>query len=103
MWFHGGLASPVGFSTAIPGAILSRLYQFTSDGAGYNQARKVGLRSNSFPNAQITALFSLAIIIFPCYTSNTSIRWYLAVSSILLQSCVFWVSTRWLGVGESFC
>jgi hypothetical protein len=69
MWFHEFLTreSLSGSTGTIPGAILSRLYQFTSDGvAGYNHARKVAYVPFPFPHAQITAVFSLAIIfIFP--------------------------------------
>jgi predicted membrane chloride channel (bestrophin family) len=69
MWFHEFLTreSLSGSTGNMPGAILSRLYQFTSDGvAGYNHARKVAYVPFPFPHAQITAVFSLAIIfIFP--------------------------------------
>lgn len=40
--------------------IISRMYQFTSDGMiGYNQARKVAYIPFPFPHAQITSLFVL--------------------------------------------
>lgn len=49
--------------------IISRLYQFISDGiVGYNQARKVAYIPFPFPHGQITAFFSLTIIIlFPMF------------------------------------
>jgi predicted membrane chloride channel (bestrophin family) len=69
MWFQEFLVreSLSGSTGNVPGPILSRLYQFTSDGvAGYNHARKVAYVPFPFPHAQITAVFSLAIIfIFP--------------------------------------
>ena len=47
--------------------IISRLYQFISDGiVGYNQARKIAYVPFPFPHAQITSFFSLVIIfLFP--------------------------------------
>lgn len=43
--------------------ILSRLYQFTSDGMlGYNQARKIAYIPFPFPHAQITSLFVLIVV-----------------------------------------
>mmetsp|Transcript_2684 Transcript_2684/g.4053 ORF Transcript_2684/g.4053 Transcript_2684/m.4053 type:complete len:467 (-) Transcript_2684:132-1532(-) len=43
--------------------IISRLFQFTSDGMlGYNQARKVAFIPFPFPHAQITALFVLVML-----------------------------------------
>lgn len=45
--------------------ILSRLYQFTSDGMiGYNQARKVAYIPFPFPHAQITSLFVFVVVCF---------------------------------------
>jgi len=44
--------------------IISRLYQFTSDGMlGYNQARKIAYIPFPFPHAQITSLFVLTIVV----------------------------------------
>jgi Bestrophin, RFP-TM, chloride channel len=56
----------------VAGPLLSRLYQFISDGmVGYNNARKVAYISYPFVGAQITAFFSLAIIfIFPFLFTN---------------------------------
>jgi len=47
--------------------IISRLYQFISDGTvGYNHARKIAYVPFPFPHAQITSFFSLVIIfLFP--------------------------------------
>jgi predicted membrane chloride channel (bestrophin family) len=43
--------------------IISRLYQFTSDGMiGYNQARKIAYIPFPFPHAQITSLFVLIVV-----------------------------------------
>jgi len=45
--------------------IISRLYQFVSDGlAGYNQARKIVYIPFPFPHAQITTLFLLVVDFF---------------------------------------
>jgi predicted membrane chloride channel (bestrophin family) len=45
--------------------IISRLYQFTSDGMlGYNQARKIAYIPFPFPHAQITSLFVLVAVGF---------------------------------------
>jgi len=45
--------------------IISRLYQFVSDGlAGYNQARKIACIPFPFPHAQITTLFMLVVDFF---------------------------------------
>ena len=42
--------------------IVSRLFQFTSDGmSGYNQARKIAYIPFPFPHAQITSLFVLVV------------------------------------------
>lgn len=44
--------------------IISRLYQFTSDGMlGYNQARKIAYIPFPFPHAQITSMFVLVLIV----------------------------------------
>lgn len=49
----GGVAPP----------IISRLYQFISDGMlGYNQARKIAYIPFPFPHAQITSLFILVVV-----------------------------------------
>ena len=51
----GGVADP----------IISRLYQFLSDGMiGYNQARKVAYIPFPFPHSQIVSLFVLVTVIF---------------------------------------
>lgn len=69
MWFQEFLTREhlSGSTGEVPGAVLSRLYQFISDGVvGYNYARKVAYVPFPFPHAQITAVFSMAIIfIFP--------------------------------------
>ena len=42
--------------------IISRLYQFTSDGMlGYNQARRIAYIPFPFPHAQITSLFVVVV------------------------------------------
>lgn len=51
-----------GSTGAVAAPILSRLYQFISDGMiGYNQARKVAYIPFPFPHAQITSLIVLAV------------------------------------------
>jgi predicted membrane chloride channel (bestrophin family) len=98
MWFQEFLTreSLSGSTGAIPGAILSRLYQFTSDGvAGYNHARKVAYVPFPFPHAQITAVFSVAIMfIFPLL--------YFEYINSLVFSCVLNFATVlcFLGVHE---
>ena len=43
--------------------IISRLYQYTSDGMlGYNEARKVAYIPFPFPHAQMTSLFILVVV-----------------------------------------
>ena len=45
--------------------IISRLFQFTSDGmTGYNQARKVAYIPFPFPHSQIVSLFVLVTVIY---------------------------------------
>lgn len=45
--------------------IISRLFQFTSDGMlGYNQARKIAFIPFPFPHAQITTIFIAAVVAF---------------------------------------
>ena len=53
----GGVAPP----------IISRLYQFTSDGmVGYNQCRKISYIPFPFPHAQLTILFiGVTVVVFP--------------------------------------
>lgn len=49
---------------AVGAPIISRLFQFTSDGMiGYNQARKIAYIPFPFPHAQITSLFVLVVVI----------------------------------------
>jgi Bestrophin, RFP-TM, chloride channel len=70
--------------------IISRLYQFISDGVvGYNQARKVAYIPFPFPNGQITAFFSLAIIfIFPLlFISFVNKLWFACVMNFLTVLC----------------
>lgn len=45
--------------------IISRLFQFTSDGMlGYNQARKIAKIPFPFPHSQLTSLFVLVIVFY---------------------------------------
>jgi predicted membrane chloride channel (bestrophin family) len=79
-----------GSTGAVAAPILSRLYQYVSDGlAGYNQARKVAYNPFPFPHGQTTALFSLAIIfIFPIlYLSFVNIVWFAAVMNFSTVLC----------------
>jgi predicted membrane chloride channel (bestrophin family) len=74
----------------INGAILSRLYQYQSDGmVGYNQARKIAYIPFPFPHGQMTAFFSLSIIfIFPfLYYSYVNKLWFGCVMNFLTVLC----------------
>ena len=52
-----------GSTGAIAPPIISRLFQFLSDGmTGYNQARKVAYIPFPFPHSQITSLFVLVVV-----------------------------------------
>ncbi len=52
-----------GSTGAVAPPIISRFYQFISDGmSGYNQARKIAYIPFPFPHAQITTLFVLVIV-----------------------------------------
>jgi predicted membrane chloride channel (bestrophin family) len=54
-----------GSTGKVAAPIISRLYQFTSDGMlGYNQARKIAYIPFPFPHAQITSLFVLVAVGF---------------------------------------
>jgi hypothetical protein len=98
MWMQEFLSREylAGSTGTVPGAILSRLYQFLSDGVvGYNQARKVAYVPFPFPHAQITVVFSLAIIfIFPLL--------YFAYVTSLVFGCIlnFFTVLCFLGVHE---
>lgn len=47
----------------VPGPIISRLYQYTSDGMiGYNQARKIAYVPFPFPHSQLTTFFLVIVI-----------------------------------------
>ena len=56
-----------GSTGAVAPPIISRLYQFISEGlAGYNQARKIAYIPFPFPHAQITTVFMLVVDFFVC-------------------------------------
>jgi Bestrophin, RFP-TM, chloride channel len=70
--------------------IVSRVYHLISDGVvGYNQARKIAYIPFPFPNGQITAFFSLAIIfIFPLlFISFVNKLWFACVMNFLTVLC----------------
>jgi predicted membrane chloride channel (bestrophin family) len=75
----------------VNGAILSRPYQYTSDGMmGFHQARRVSFIPFPFPHAQITAFFSLVILfIFPIlyYNFAETVVWFAAVLNFLTVLC----------------
>lgn len=70
--------------------ILSRLYQFVSEGlAGYNQARKIAYIPFPFPHAQITTLYLLVLDFFVTpllmitFVTNTTLGCFLNFFSVL--------------------
>jgi predicted membrane chloride channel (bestrophin family) len=75
----------------VNGAILSRIYQYTSDGMlGFHQARRVSFIPFPFPHAQICAFFSLMILfIFPLlyYNFAETVVWFAAVLNFLTVLC----------------
>jgi Bestrophin, RFP-TM, chloride channel len=65
MWLQEFLVreSLAGSTGNVPSPILSRLYQFVSDGMmGYHQAHKVAVMPFPFPHAQITSLFVIIVV-----------------------------------------
>ncbi|EEC50734.1 predicted protein, partial [Phaeodactylum tricornutum CCAP 1055/1] len=80
----------VGSAGKVAPPIVSRLYQFLSDGVvGYNQARKVAYIPYPFVNAQMTAFFSLSIIfIFPMLMySYVNVLWFACVLNFTVVTC----------------
>jgi len=76
-----------GSTGLVAAPIISRLYQFTSEGmAGYNQARKIAYIPFPFPHAQITTLYLLVIDFF--------------VTPLLMSS---FVKNVWLGFVLNLC
>jgi predicted membrane chloride channel (bestrophin family) len=74
----------------IHSAILSRLFQYQSDGMlGYHQSRKIAFVPFPFVNAQMIAFFSLAIIfIFPLlYYSFVTKVWLACFINFLTVLC----------------
>mmetsp|Transcript_1643 Transcript_1643/g.2105 ORF Transcript_1643/g.2105 Transcript_1643/m.2105 type:complete len:343 (-) Transcript_1643:81-1109(-) len=70
--------------------ILSRLYQYISDGMiGYHQARKISFVPFPFPHAQLTALFNLVMLVFmPIMMISFTDRVYVAaVINFFCVSC----------------
>jgi len=70
--------------------ILSRLYQFISEGlAGYNQARKIAYIPFPFPHAQITTLYLLIVdffvtpLLMTTFVTNTAVGCFLNLFSVL--------------------
>lgn len=98
MWLQEFISreSLAGSTGVVAGPMLSRLYQFISDGVvGYNQARKVAYVPYPFVGAQITAFFSMAIIfIFPLLFTNFVTKLWLACFMN------FWTVLCFLGLHE---
>lgn len=79
-----------GSTGAVHGPVLSRLYQFISDGmVGYNQARKVSYIPFPFVNAQIISLLSLVVILlFPLlYYSYVNQLWFACMLNGITVMC----------------
>jgi Bestrophin, RFP-TM, chloride channel len=65
MWLQEFLVreSLAGSTGNVPSPLLSRLYQYVSDGMiGYHQAHKVAVIPFPFPHAQITSLFVIIVV-----------------------------------------
>lgn len=65
MWLHEFITREylAGSTGKVAPPIISRLYQFVSDGLlGYNHARKIAYTPFPFPHAQITTLFVLVVV-----------------------------------------
>ena len=69
MWLHEFISREYlnGSTGQVAPPIISRLFQFTSDGMiGYNQARKIAYVPFPFPHAQITSLYvSVVVLLMP--------------------------------------
>lgn len=79
-----------GSTGKVHGPILSRLYQIISDGnLGYNQAVKIAKVPFPFPHAQITAFFTVAIIVFfpILYYSYVKKLWLSCVMNLFSVVC----------------
>jgi len=79
-----------GSSGAVAPPIISRLYQFLSDGVtGYNEARKVAYIAFPFPHGQTTSFFTVAILfVFPMlYGSFVSRLWFAAFLNFATVLC----------------
>jgi len=77
----GGVAPP----------IISRLYQFLSDGmSGYNQARKIAFIPFPFPHAQVATFFVFVVVIFMPMLMSTFVNiWWLAYALNFLTVLCF--------------
>ena len=54
-----------GSTDGVAAPIISRLYQYCSDGMlGYNQAKKIAYTPFPFPHAQVTTLFVAVVVVF---------------------------------------
>ena len=79
-----------GSTGAVHGPIISRLYQFISDGiVGYNQARKIAYVPFPFVHGQTTAFFSMAIMfIFPLlFDDYVTKLWFACLLNFLTVLC----------------
>jgi hypothetical protein len=73
-----------GSTGAVAPPIISRLYQFVSEGlAGYNQARKIAYIPFPFPHAQITTVFMLVVDFFVCPLLMTTYVYQYSIGLLL--------------------
>lgn len=79
--------------------IISRLYQFVSDGmAGYNQARKIAYIPFPFPHAQITTLYLLVVdfivtpLLMSAFVTDTKLGLILNLFSVLCFTGLYQVA-----------
>lgn len=79
-----------GSTGAVAPPIISRLYQFVSEGlAGYNQARKIAYIPFPFPHAQITTLFMLVVdflvtpLLMTTFVTDITLGLFLNLFSVL--------------------
>jgi hypothetical protein len=73
-----------GSTGAVAPPIVSRLYQFVSEGlAGYNQARKIAYIPFPFPHAQITTVFMLVVDFFVCPLLMTTYVYHFSIGLLL--------------------
>jgi predicted membrane chloride channel (bestrophin family) len=78
-----------GSTGQVAAPIISRLYQFCSDGMlGYNQARKIAYTPFPFPHAQITSLIVLSAVglmpvLMLCFVDNAILAFFLNLITVM--------------------